>query len=135
MSGAWTFPGEFNCSTPASEVHSGAGVVVQVVEHGAVVVTRILVYGGQHLRRVSEAKHRTDVHSLVDVLSRFCSAVVDHGTILSQDVTKMYTGGDVGLLVSILSKDAFLLAQSSHMISFLNISANERQALEKIENL
>ena len=96
MSGSWAFPCQFDRSAPASDVLPGAGVVVQVVEHGAVVVTSILVNGRQDLRRMSKSEHRTDVYGPVDVLSPFCSAVMDHGSILGQDVSEMYTGGDVG---------------------------------------
>ena len=48
--------------------------------------------GGQDLRRVSKAECRMDVHRLLDVLSQFGSAVMNHQPKRRHDGSQMYVG-------------------------------------------
>ena len=79
-----TIPGEFDYIAPASEVFPSVVLIVQVIQHGTVVVAHVLVNCSQHLRRVGEVEHITDIHRLVDVLGAIGQAVLGHAAILNR---------------------------------------------------
>ena len=82
--GPWQVPVQFR--PPAPEALP-AGVVVQVVQHEAVVISAVLVHCHQLLYGVGEVGHIPDVNLLVDVPGMADLGVVSHGSILTTTVT------------------------------------------------
>ena len=80
----WQVPVQFR--PPAPEALP-AGVVVQVVQHEAVVISAVLVHCHQLLHGVGEVEHIPEVNLLVDVPGTADLGVVSRGSILTTTVT------------------------------------------------
>ena len=81
----WQVPVQFR--PPAPEALP-AGVVVQVVQHEAVVISAVLVHCHQLLHGVGELEHIPDVNLLVDVPGTADLGIMSHDSILGLDYNR-----------------------------------------------